>query len=36
MKYFANIGKVFGNFIKRNKLPLLFPYNKQTESEGGV
>ena len=33
MKYFANTWKIFGNFSKRNRLPLLFPHNKETESE---
>ena len=33
---FASTCKIFRNFNKRNRLPHLFPYYKQTENEGGV
>ena len=33
---FANTWKILRNFSKINRLIPLFPYNKQTENEGGV
>ena len=33
---FANTWKIFRYFGKRNSLPYLFPFNKQTENKGGM